>query len=374
MTAVNRSSLNQYAEHLFDLLHLLRIYKSEKVFSLLARFSTGILIIICVVANLVLVISELIGLKDAKNVKQLARGIGLVSFHTTGIVKWCYCMWKIDIITSLINMLHNCHYLSLQICQNVRDREKLHKEMQLACKITSIFAYYWPPIGIGAALHYCFNPISFRLYRIYIEKHDSAAIPKILPLDGWFPWDQEHAKVTGIARFEERLKNCAVQHAKILKYVKELEDVGSPCMFVQCVQNIVILCLCSFEAATLQITSDADCVVNILNLLEFCSGVTVQLFFFCYIASYISSLGLDIAEAAYASQWASSFDALKSKKRYNRRNHKVKYSVLMITTRAQIPILLTGGPFYILSLQTFKSIVGMAVSNAVILSQVYGEK
>lgn len=120
MTAVNVSSLNQYAQHLFDLLHLLRIYKSEKVFSLLARLSTGILIIICLVANLVLVISELIGLKDAKNVKQLARGIGAVSFHTTGIVKWCYCMWKIDIITNLINMLYYCHYLSLQICQNVQ--------------------------------------------------------------------------------------------------------------------------------------------------------------------------------------------------------------------------------------------------------------
>ena len=38
------------------------------------------------------------------------------------------------------------------------------------------------------------------------------------------------------------------------RYVKKLEDVGSPCMFVQCVQNIIILCLCSFEAATLQIT------------------------------------------------------------------------------------------------------------------------
>lgn len=63
--------------------------------------------------------------------------------------------------------------------------------MQVACKITSLFAYYWPPIGIGAALHYCFNPISFRLYAIYVQKHDTAAIPKILPLDGWFPWDQE---------------------------------------------------------------------------------------------------------------------------------------------------------------------------------------
>ena len=38
------------------------------------------------------------------------------------------------------------------------------------------------------------------------------------------------------------------------RFVKKMEDAGSPCMFLQCVQNIIILCLCSFEAATLQIT------------------------------------------------------------------------------------------------------------------------
>ena len=118
MTAATGNSLNRYAQHLFDLLHLLRIYKSEKIFSFSTRLSTGILIIICLFANLVLVVSELIGLKDVKSVKQVARGIGIVSFHVTGIVKWCYCMWKIDTITNLIHMLHHCYYLSLRLCQN----------------------------------------------------------------------------------------------------------------------------------------------------------------------------------------------------------------------------------------------------------------
>ena len=67
----------------------------------------------------------------------------------------------------------------------------LHEEMQVASKITRIFAYYWPPIGIGAAMHYCLNPISFRLYEIYIQEHDSDTVSKILPFYGWFPWDKE---------------------------------------------------------------------------------------------------------------------------------------------------------------------------------------
>ena len=62
--------------------------------------------------------------------------------------------------------------------------------MEAARKITSLFAY-WPSIGIVAAMHYCFNPLSFRLYEIYVQKHESDKVPKILPLDGWMPWDQD---------------------------------------------------------------------------------------------------------------------------------------------------------------------------------------
>lgn len=62
--------------------------------------------------------------------------------------------------------------------------------MKVAKRITSLFAYYWPPIGVGAVLHYCFNPISFRLYAVHIQKQDGNVVPKILPFSGWFPWDE----------------------------------------------------------------------------------------------------------------------------------------------------------------------------------------
>ena len=63
-----------------------------------------------------------------------------------------------------------------------------------------------------------------------------------------------------------------------------------------------------------------------------------------------------MADAAYVCRWTSSFEALQYKKQYSRGNHKVKYLILMIMVRAQRPILLTGGPFYVLSLETFKSV------------------
>ena len=33
--------------------------------------------------------------------------------------------------------------------------------------------------------------MSFRLYKIYVQKHESDDVPKILPFDGWFPWDKD---------------------------------------------------------------------------------------------------------------------------------------------------------------------------------------
>ncbi|XP_051169256.1 odorant receptor Or1-like [Leptopilina boulardi] len=343
----------------------------------------------------------------------------------TGIIKWCYCMWKIDTITNLINMLHNCHYYALEICQNNQDKEMLHKEMKIAQKLTSLYAYYWPPFGIGVVLHYLFNPISFRLYEIYVQKHNSSEVPKLLPLPGWFPWDEHQyygwsyffqiSGVTGCCMgsicydqlyvatliiicshltflsqalqldfnrkkvkdnnlFEKRLRNCVELHKEVLCFVEKLEIVGSPCMFVQCVQNIVIICLCSFEAATLQIEPGIQCLIQIFNLLEFSICIAVQLLFFCFVASTITKLGLDVSYAVYSSKWVSSYDNLDYKIYNKKKNHLIKYAVLIMSARAQRPISLTGGPFYILSLETFKSIMGIAVSNAVVLSQTYNRK
>lgn len=127
MTCNNRS-LTYYAHHTFDLLHILRIYKSKRVFSFAIKFSTSVIIIICLSSNFLLICSEFIGLKDSKNVRQFANIFGCVSFHTTGLVKWLYCMWKIDGITNLINMLYKCHFYALEICQTDKGKDFILNE------------------------------------------------------------------------------------------------------------------------------------------------------------------------------------------------------------------------------------------------------
>ena len=61
--------------------------------------------------------------------------------------------------------------------------------MKIAGKRTKLFIYLWPALGMTGALHYCSNPLSLRLYEIYVKKRDSANVSKILPIKGWFPWD-----------------------------------------------------------------------------------------------------------------------------------------------------------------------------------------
>ena len=61
--------------------------------------------------------------------------------------------------------------------------------MEIARRKTKLFIYLWPALGLSGALHYCSNPLSLRIYEIYVKNHNSANVSKILPIAGWFPWD-----------------------------------------------------------------------------------------------------------------------------------------------------------------------------------------
>lgn len=61
--------------------------------------------------------------------------------------------------------------------------------MELVSRRTKLFIILWPALGMTGALHYCCNPLSFRLFKIYIQHEDSRNVSKILPMKGWFPWD-----------------------------------------------------------------------------------------------------------------------------------------------------------------------------------------
>ena len=117
MPGTDETSLNNYIQHLLNVMQVLRIYKGEKELTLSQKCSTLITMIMLLSGNLILIISELVSLKDVKDARELATRIGPICFHMTGITKWCFCMSNINKITSLIVSLKQCHHLSSKICQ-----------------------------------------------------------------------------------------------------------------------------------------------------------------------------------------------------------------------------------------------------------------
>lgn len=125
MTVLKKMSLQNYVPYLFDTLQLLRIYKSEKKFTLRIKISTLIIIVGLLAANLFLILSELIDLKNVNDARELATRIGPVSLHITGFMKWCFCMLSINKITDLLSLLKKCYSHSSEICTNQKGQEFL---------------------------------------------------------------------------------------------------------------------------------------------------------------------------------------------------------------------------------------------------------
>lgn len=78
-----------------------------------------------------------------------------------------------------------------------------------------------------------------------------------------------------------------------------------------------------------------------------------------YILGFVSFQGLQIAHSVYFCGWELMiFQEKKNQSKNNfekqLKHYNINRLVQMITVRAQRPIVLTGGPFYILSLETFR--------------------
>ncbi|KAL2717457.1 odorant receptor 85f-like [Vespula squamosa] len=176
--------------------------------------------------------------------------------------------------------------------------------------------------------------------------------------------------VRTIEELEMKLRCCVDHHTAVLQISKDLESFGNLPMFVQCLENIIIICLLSFEMSVIEIKMDSESMTKLLSLLEYFSALSIQLYIFCFYSTRIYSLSLQIADAVYACNWEITiYDKIESKEKDKQLIKKVKHLILLLSLRAQKPIIMTGGPFYVLSLETFKSIMSFAISNAVILRQ-----
>ncbi|XP_015121344.1 odorant receptor 13a-like [Diachasma alloeum] len=415
-----------FVSGIFSILGHLKVWRKNDI-SRVRRMFDLLLVAYLMFFNVLLIVSEFLDAGNYYDLSSFAAHINPLFLHCLGLFKWSYCILHHGEIVELVKCMENCHNLCKRI--NLQDIEYQKYKLKLfRCqKNSTLFMNVWFFVAIGGVMQWCTNPVMYDFYEQYYGgKIIQSSAMRRLPYPGLFPWEINSisryimsfafqlwggiGSTVGVAVFdilnltfmmyicvqldylkdtlldknkeqnyicnkiqiyelEEKLKNCIRHHDKILIFLTKLEKFSTGPMFVQCVGTIIALCLISFEASTIQFNGSIEPIMKTIMMFEYWSSIVAELFLYCYIASKIGDLGTDVGQAIYASNWEQSYVEYsvdnKSKRKISAITNIIQFSIM----RAQRPILITGGGFYILCLPTFKALVGLSVSNALILRQ-----
>ncbi|XP_063974756.1 odorant receptor 47a-like isoform X1 [Diachasmimorpha longicaudata] len=415
-----------FVSGVFSVLGHLKVWRKNDI-SPVRRIFDFLLVAYLMFFNVLLISSEFLDVGNCYDLSSFAAHINPLFLHCLGFFKWSYCILHHRDIVELVECMERCHNLSMKI--NLQDIElQRYKLKLLTCqKNSTLFMNAWFCVAIGGVIQWCTNPVIYDFYEQYYDgKIIQSNAMRRLPYPGLFLWEINSisryitsfvfqlwggiGSTVGVAVFdvltltfmmyicvqleylkdtltdksierkcvynkiqiyelEKKLKNCVEHHSEILIFIIKLEKFTTGPMFVQCIGTITALCLISFEASTIQFNGSIEPIMKTIMMVEYWSSIVAELFLYCYIASKIGQLGMDVGQAVYASKWEQSYVAysmdIESKRTISTITTIIQFSIM----RAQRPILITGGGFYILCLPTFKALVGLSVSNALILRQ-----
>ncbi|XP_046736951.1 odorant receptor 83a-like [Diprion similis] len=423
-------SFGQYFDHTKRLLKLFRMWEldasSPKWQSMLIVTSTAMFL----TCNFMIGFSEMMKLRTAPDLANAVSCASSLWLHLIGFVKWVYLAWRVRDVIQLVGQLEDCYYLSLEISETDEDYSQLQNQMNAARKSSVRFSYVWI-IGVTyGIIHWCLNPLFFkwRLSRIDVSL---AMSDRTLPYKSWSPWDLTRVEVYGyvyliqvlgslassigsiaydiffltlvmmicaqlsylnyslvdkshgcptttssekktltFAFIRNKLIRSKNHHDAILAFLTSLQNITSPVMFLQCIGTIGILCLVSFEVMTLKLKGDIANVIRVWSMVEYIGSCFAQLFCFCYYADQMTTLGLKVSDSTYSSGWESMTIDEQDSASYRK---SIGFLVREIMVRAQRHVQLTGGPFYVLSLRTYRAVVSAAFSYSAVLREVGAE-
>ncbi|CAL1677976.1 unnamed protein product [Lasius platythorax] len=418
-------SVEYYISYLLVIFGYARIWHVDSFSLCKMLFSTGATIVF-ILGNFLLLLSEIVAFMMSNDLKVFANIIGVICMHLVGLMKWCYCIKENRQIVDLTMKLEKCHVLCQQIDNSREGCEIYRNEMECARRYSSYFIYGWTSTCIYGALHWCTNPLLLGTWTLKQMNSTNHTFIRTLPFIAWYPFNTDNiynyiclylmqiiggvSSALGIicydcfyvtmlmiicAQFqyintilrridfdnvpeamfilERKLKNCLDCHTEIIKFLKTLQTFCGPVMFVQCVETLVLICLVSFEASTIKIAMDMESIFKLWALLEYFLAANIQLYFFCFFATQLEHLGLEIAQSVYFCGWELMMFKGRINQTENNFRKQLKHCknigqlVQIIMIQAQRPIVLTGGPFYVLSLETYRVIIGLAISNSVML-------
>ncbi|KYN10181.1 Putative odorant receptor 85c [Trachymyrmex cornetzi] len=363
-------SLEYYITNLLLILGYACIWPVKSFSPLKILLSTAATIVF-ILANFLLLFSEIVALTMNNDLKLFANIIGVISMHAVGLIKWCYCIWKNREIIDLVEKLEKCHVFCQRIDNSKEGYRIYRNEMEYAHKYSNFFVCFWTFACVYGVLHWCANPLLLEWAPNQINLINQTLKKRNLPFIGWYPintndfynyvclylmqiiggissgfgiicYDSFYVIMLMVicAQFQyiniilmkidfdnvseavivlqSKLKNCVDCHTEIIKFIKMLQTFSGPTMFVQCIETLLVICLVSFEASMIEIA------------------------------------GLQIAQSIYSCGWEFVVFEKREQVDFGKQLKDVGRLVQTIMVRAQRPIVLTGGPFYILSLETFR--------------------
>ncbi|XP_029159447.1 odorant receptor 13a-like [Nylanderia fulva] len=398
-----------YISHLLAIFGYGRIWHVDSLSKML--LSTGATTIF-ILGNFLLLLSEIVVLMMINDLKIFANIIGVICMHLVGLMKWCYCIKESSQLVNIAIKLEKCHVLCQQIDNSEEGCQVYRNKMENARRYSSYFIYGWTSTCIYGILHWCSNPLILGFWTLkQMDSTNQTFIIRSLPYIGWYPFNTNNihnyiclylmqiiggmSSAFGIVCFdcfyvtmlliicaqfqyintiltrinfddnmpeamfilERKLKNGVNCQAEILQFLNTLQTFCGPIMFVQCVETLILICLVSFEASTIKIAMDMESIFKLWGLLEYFLAANIQLYFFCFSATRLEFLGLQIAQSVYFCGWEliifkEGKDQSENLENNYRKQLKYRKSigqlVQMIMLQTQRPIVLTGGPFYIL--------------------------
>nr|QJX74286.1 odorant receptor 6 [Ceracris kiangsu] len=144
---------------------------------------------------------------------------------------------------------------------------------------------------------------------------------------------------------------CIKHHQNIIAYVGVLQQVLSPVALAQFMCSMLIICLSGFGIA---ISNDFG---TLFRYSVYFTAAAIQLLLFCWYGEVLITKSERVSEAAMGCGWTEA------------RGRRFTSSALLIMTRAQRPLALTGGKFYVVSLKTFVQLLNASYSFFAVLRQ-----
>ncbi|XP_044014852.1 odorant receptor 67c-like [Aphidius gifuensis] len=412
----NLYDFNSYTIKLFNVLSFFRISPSNNTTFFKKACSTCFLIYFLTFGLSILTL-EIIKFKDIDDLDSLSSIIPETCFTALGVFKWFYCILNIDKLKKVLKALETCHKLGYKINDKDKEYKIYHGIMLKAKKSSELFMILWYIFVVVGVSQWSTNPIIKDYYKnLYIHKNNdyNISLSRSYPVEIYLPIEVNSFKryvmlyicnacaIVGAGigmnscdilcvfimifisahlkylndclidikdlklimssnnpydEFKKKLKNCIIYHQQILEVYRVYEDYSTRVLFVQCIENTVGLCLLSLRASTMKYSPSIDFWMPFTSLLEYSIGIAIELSVFCYFGTQLEELGLKVGDSFFSSYWER-LPQLDTQK-----------ILLFGIINAQKPILITGGPFYILNLPTFKTLIYMSISNAVVLRQ-----